>query len=159
MATATATESHPGATADPAHLDAENALATSLGRMDQAGLTLNGGGWLALALVNAGLAEQKNRSRFTWFFVSLFIGPLATFLIVVWQRAPVDAIEPLHPFSNRRDRWLVLGGFGVVVALVLGFFALIDGNWYTGGGSIAVFALALWALMLYGRAAAVARRE
>ena len=77
----------------------------------------------------------------------------------MWQRAPVDAIEPLHPFSNRRDRWLVLGGFGVVVALVLGFFALIDGNWYTGGGSIAVFALALWALMLYGRAAAVARRE
>ena len=50
MATATATESHPGATADSAHLDAENALATSLGRMDQAGLTLNGGGWLALAL-------------------------------------------------------------------------------------------------------------
>ena len=132
-------------------------LATSLGRMDQAGLALNGGGWLAL--VNAGLAEQKNRSRFTWFIVSLFIGPLATFLIVVWQRAPVDAIELLHPFSNRRDRWLVLGGFGVVVALVLGAFALIGLNWYAGGGTIAVFALALWALMLYGRAAAVARSE
>ena len=126
--------------------------------MDQAGLTLNGGGWLTLALVNAGLAEQKNRSRLTWFFVSLFIGPLATFLIVVWQRAPVDAIELLHPFSNRRDRWLVLAALGMVATLFLGFFAVIGGNWYAGGSAIAVFALALWALALYGRAAAVARR-
>ena len=42
-----------------------------------------------LALINAGLAEQKGRSRLIWFFVSLITGPLATFLIVVLDR--VDA--------------------------------------------------------------------
>ncbi|QPZ38731.1 hypothetical protein [Paramicrobacterium chengjingii] len=42
------------------------------------------GGWLALALVNAGLAEQKNRSRWNWFLLSIILGPIATFLIVVW---------------------------------------------------------------------------
>lgn len=42
------------------------------------------GGWLVLALVNAGLAEQKNRSRWNWFLLSILLGPIATFLIVVW---------------------------------------------------------------------------
>ncbi len=40
-----------------------------------------------LALINAGLAEQKGRSRLAWFLVSLITGPLATFLIVVLDRA------------------------------------------------------------------------
>lgn len=44
----------------------------------------SGGGWFTLALVNAGLAEQKNRSRWNWFLVSLLLGPIATFLVVVW---------------------------------------------------------------------------
>ncbi len=43
--------------------------------------------WLTLAIVNAGLAEQKGRRRWIWFVLSLFIGPLATALIVVWPRA------------------------------------------------------------------------
>lgn len=51
---------------------------------------VNGGGmWFAIALINAGLAEQKNRSRLAWFFVSLFIGPFATLLIVVLPRPVV----------------------------------------------------------------------
>jgi hypothetical protein len=40
-------------------------------------------GWGTLALINAGLAQAKNRSRMVWFFASLFLGPVATFLIVV----------------------------------------------------------------------------
>ena len=40
--------------------------------------------WFTVALVNAGLAEQKNRSRWIWFLVSVLLGPIATFLIVVW---------------------------------------------------------------------------
>jgi archaellum biogenesis protein FlaJ (TadC family) len=120
---------------------------------------LNGGGWLALALVNAGLAEQKNRSRLTWFFVSLFFGPLATFLIVTWQRAPVDPIEVLHPFTNRRDRWLVLGTLAILLALFLGFLAVVGALWYSGAGAIVSFALGLVALVLYGRESAAARRE
>lgn len=55
---------------------------------------VNGGGmWLAIALINAGLAEQKNRSRMAWFFISLFFGPFATFLIVAFP-APLTADEP-----------------------------------------------------------------
>ena len=39
-------------------------------------------GWGTLALVNAGLAQGKNRSGFNWFLLSLLFGPLATFLLV-----------------------------------------------------------------------------
>ncbi len=39
-----------------------------------------------LALINAGLAEQKGRSRLIWFLISLVAGPLATLLIVVLDR-------------------------------------------------------------------------
>ncbi|QNE45515.1 hypothetical protein F1C58_00255 [Glaciihabitans sp. INWT7] len=127
--------------------------------MDQSSWTVNSGGWVVLALVNAGLAEQKNRSRLTWFLVSLFIGPLATFLIVVWQRAPVDAIEPLHPFTNRADRWLTLGTVSVVIALALGVLLLFTVNWAAAIPAIVFLLLGVWALVLYGRAAAEARRE
>ena len=41
-----------------------------------------------LALINAGLAEQKGRSRLVWFLVSLVLGPIATLLIVVLDRVP-----------------------------------------------------------------------
>jgi hypothetical protein len=44
-----------------------------------------------LALVNAGLAQGKNRSGLAWFVASLFLGPLATLLIVVLDRAPESA--------------------------------------------------------------------
>ena len=36
-----------------------------------------------LALVNAGLAQGKNRSGLAWFLLSLVLGPVATLLIVV----------------------------------------------------------------------------
>lgn len=42
-----------------------------------------GVGWGTLALVNAGLAQGKNRPGLLWFLGSLLIGPIATFLIVV----------------------------------------------------------------------------
>ena len=40
-------------------------------------------GWGTLALINAGLAQSKNRSGLLWFAISLFIGPIATLLVVV----------------------------------------------------------------------------
>jgi hypothetical protein len=49
-------------------------------------------GWFTLALLNAGLAQSKKRSGLGWFFGSLLIGPIATFLIVVMdppERPPV----------------------------------------------------------------------
>ena len=43
-------------------------------------------GWGTLALINAGLAQGKNRSRLAWFLVSLLLGPLATFLLVILDK-------------------------------------------------------------------------
>ena len=40
-------------------------------------------GWGTLALINAGLAQGKNRSALNWFLLSLLLGPIATFLLVV----------------------------------------------------------------------------
>ncbi len=40
-------------------------------------------GWCTLALINAGLAQSKGRSRMAWFLASLLLGPIATFIIVV----------------------------------------------------------------------------
>lgn len=45
-------------------------------------------GWGTLALINAGLAQSKNRNGLAWFLISLLLGPLATFLIVILHRVP-----------------------------------------------------------------------
>ena len=41
-------------------------------------------GWGTLALINAGLAQSKNRNGLVWFLFSLLLGPIATFMIVVF---------------------------------------------------------------------------
>lgn len=41
-------------------------------------------GWFTLALLNAGLAQGKNRSGLLWFLVSLPFGPIATFFLVAF---------------------------------------------------------------------------
>ncbi len=43
-------------------------------------------GWGTLALINAGLAQGKNRSGLLWFLLSLFLGPIATLVIVLLPR-------------------------------------------------------------------------
>jgi len=40
-------------------------------------------GWGTLSLINAGLAQSKGRSGLLWWLLSLLLGPIATFLIVV----------------------------------------------------------------------------
>ena len=46
-------------------------------------------GWFTLALINAGLAQGKGRSGLAWWGVSLFVGPVATLLIVL-----LDPVKP-----------------------------------------------------------------
>ena len=48
-------------------------------------------GWGTLSLINAGLAQSKNHSGLLWWFASLFLGPIATFIIVVF----LEKREPL----------------------------------------------------------------
>ncbi|MEO7067774.1 MAG: antitermination protein NusB [Rhodanobacter sp.] len=40
-------------------------------------------GWGTLALINAALAQGKNRSGLLWFVISLVAGPLATLVLVL----------------------------------------------------------------------------
>ncbi|HET7844501.1 MAG TPA: antitermination protein NusB [Xanthomonadales bacterium] len=51
-------------------------------------------GWGTLALINAGLAQGKNRRGLAWFLLSLLLGPIATLLIVVLDR-PRDKLNRL----------------------------------------------------------------
>ena len=41
-------------------------------------------GWGALALINAGIAQGKNRGGLNWFLLSLPLGPIATFVLVAF---------------------------------------------------------------------------
>ncbi|QNK03503.1 antitermination protein NusB [Dyella telluris] len=44
-------------------------------------------GWGTLALINAGLAQGKNRSGLLWFLLSLVLGPIATLILVFLPKA------------------------------------------------------------------------
>jgi hypothetical protein len=44
-------------------------------------------GWGTLALINAGLAQGKNRSGLLWFLLSLVLGPVATLVLVLMPKA------------------------------------------------------------------------
>ncbi|WP_345763237.1 hypothetical protein [Diaminobutyricibacter sp. McL0608] len=84
-----------------------------------------GWGWLALALVNAGLAEQKNRSRWNWFVISLLIGPLATAMIVIWPR-----VEPGSAPTQVSSALLVACSSVLALgAIVSAAFAIFTGEW------------------------------
>jgi hypothetical protein len=57
-------------------------------------------GWGTLSLINAGLAQAKGRSGLLWWLLSLFLGPVATFLIVVLpavRPSPVYRLEAEGP--------------------------------------------------------------
>jgi hypothetical protein len=49
-------------------------------------------GWGTLMLINAGLAQGKGRSGLNWFILSIFLGPVATFFIVVSH--PIARSQP-----------------------------------------------------------------
>lgn len=59
--------------------------------------------WFSLALINAGLAEQKQRSRLNWFLLSLLLGPFATLYIVV-SAPPESATTATLKTSAQRYR-------------------------------------------------------
>ncbi len=44
------------------------------------------GGWGTLALINAGLAQGKNRTGLNCFLLSLLLGPLATVLLLFSEK-------------------------------------------------------------------------
>ena len=42
-------------------------------------------GWGTLALINAGIAQGKNRRGLNWFLLSILLGPIATFILVAFM--------------------------------------------------------------------------
>ena len=58
-------------------------------------------GWGMLSLINAGLAQAKGRSGFLWWLVSVFLGPIATFLIVLFP--PVPTPQSAGPREENKD--------------------------------------------------------
>lgn len=56
-------------------------------------------GWGTLSLINAGLAQAKNRSGLLWWLISLLLGPIATFLIVaILDRRPIGPEK--YPYTD-----------------------------------------------------------
>ncbi|MHC4479546.1 MAG: hypothetical protein ACYS8K_03190 [Planctomycetota bacterium] len=46
-------------------------------------------GWFTLALINAGLAQSKSRKGLNWGLLSVLLGPVATFaLVVLFDKLP-----------------------------------------------------------------------
>ncbi|MGA7439039.1 MAG: antitermination protein NusB [Luteibacter sp.] len=43
-------------------------------------------GWGTLSLINAGLAQGKNRSGLLWFLLSLILGPIGTLVLVLMPK-------------------------------------------------------------------------
>ena len=72
--------------------------------------------WFTLSLINAGLAQSKKRSGLNWWLVSIFLGPLATLLIVAWPPGGSDS----QPREGTMDRTqAVLIGVGILVFVLL----------------------------------------
>lgn len=45
-------------------------------------------GWGTLALINAGIAQGKNRSGLNWFLWSILLGPVATLCLLLFEKLP-----------------------------------------------------------------------
>ncbi len=43
-------------------------------------------GWGTLALLNAGIAQGKNRRGLYWFLLSLLLGPIASLILVLLHK-------------------------------------------------------------------------
>ena len=91
------------------------------------------------------LVEQKNRSRLAWFLASLVLGPIATALIVLMARPADNPVEPLHPFTDKADRYFSLAGVIAILTLGVALLTLLGTTWYqwVGGAVAAVVGVVL----------------
>jgi hypothetical protein len=52
--------------------------------------------WLTAAILAGGYARTRNRSAWTWFLLTLFLGPIAALLLVTWparERAVTETVS------------------------------------------------------------------
>jgi hypothetical protein len=82
--------------------------------------------WFTLSLVNAGLAQSKQRSGLNWWLVSLLLGPLATLLIVAWPPGgATQRYSPGMPAGTMDRRQAMIIG-AVILLLVAGVLAVVS---------------------------------
>jgi len=85
-------------------------------------------GWGTLALINAAIAQSKSRSGATWLIASLFLGPIATAILVLlpkYEATPEgiereQAVERVLKFVN--TALVVLVVLAIVIAMVKKFW-------------------------------------
>ena len=75
--------------------------------------------WFTLSLINAGLAQSKQRSGLNWWFASLFLGPVATLMIVAWPPGE-PATEPAAGKMSRTQAVLLGGGALAIIVVMVG---------------------------------------
>ena len=56
--------------------------------------------WLTVAILAGGYARTRNRSAWTWFLLTLFLGPIAAFLLVTWPVRERSTTETPKPMSE-----------------------------------------------------------
>jgi hypothetical protein len=56
--------------------------------------------WLTMAILAGGYARTRNRSAWTWFILTLVLGPIAAFLLVTW---PIREPEIGRPIATTTD--------------------------------------------------------
>lgn len=56
--------------------------------------------WLTVAILAGGFARTRNRSAWTWFLLTLFLGPLAAYLLVVWPAREPSVTAASEPSAH-----------------------------------------------------------
>ncbi len=49
--------------------------------------------WLTVAILAGGFARTRNRSAWAWFLLTVFLGPIAAFLLVVWPARAAPSVS------------------------------------------------------------------
>jgi len=88
--------------------------------------------WFTLSLINAGLAQGKGRSGLNWWLGSLFVGPFATLLIVIWPALQPGQPE-FRPGTMDRTQAVIIGV--IVLVVVFGILGLLANGIGSGSGS------------------------
>jgi hypothetical protein len=83
--------------------------------------------WFTLSLINAGLAQGKGRSGLSWWLLSLFLGPIATLLIVA-----SPSVEPGTQEGRMTRVQAVIIGV-IILVLFFSIFGLLAAGFGSGG--------------------------
>ncbi|MBL0669689.1 hypothetical protein JD504_02805 [Aeromonas hydrophila] len=66
-------------------------------------------GWGTLMLINAVLAQGKNRSGLAWFFISLLLGPVATLILALFPKKNRKSMTR-HALTMMLFNFFITGG-------------------------------------------------